>query len=92
MPTLHLGSPPGFFGGVHVAHLFSFDVMTYYISLRFEFRVLMSVTISTQQRCSPLEQFQNLIEKSQKLEAKPNLQHIHTRPLTIQVFIDTSIN
>ena len=42
----HLGSPPVFFGGVHVAHLFSIYVLTYYVSLRFEFRVVMSVTIS----------------------------------------------
>jgi hypothetical protein len=40
------------FGGVHVAHLFSFFVLSYYVSLRSEFCVVMFVTISAQKRCS----------------------------------------
>jgi hypothetical protein len=32
-----------FFGGVRVAHL---NIISYYVSLRSEFRVVMSVTIS----------------------------------------------
>jgi hypothetical protein len=37
---------PDIFCGVHVAHVFSFFVLPYYVSLRSEFRVVMSVTIS----------------------------------------------
>ena len=35
-----------FFGGVRVAHLFIFFVWSYYVSLRSEFRVVVSVAIS----------------------------------------------
>ena len=42
----HLSSSP-VFGGVRVAHLFSICVLSYYMSFCFEFRVVMSVTIST---------------------------------------------
>jgi len=35
-----------FFGGVCVAHLFSFLLLSYCVSLRSEFHVVMSVTIS----------------------------------------------
>ena len=35
-----------FFVRVHVAHLFSYFVLSHYVSLRFEFRVAMSVVIS----------------------------------------------
>ena len=34
------------FGGIRVAHLFSFFVLSYYVSLHSEFRVVMSATIS----------------------------------------------
>jgi len=40
------------FGGVRVAYLFSFLVLSYYGSLCSAFRVVMSVTISTLKRCS----------------------------------------
>jgi len=39
--------PPHFFGGVRVAHLLLVLLLSYYVSLRSEFRVAMSVTIST---------------------------------------------
>jgi hypothetical protein len=42
----HLSSPPGFFGGVRVADLFSLFVLSYYVSLCSEFRVVMSVAFS----------------------------------------------
>ena len=35
------------FWWVRVVHLFSFFELSYYVSLRFEFRVVVSVTIST---------------------------------------------
>ena len=41
----HLSSSP-VFCGVRVAHLFSFCVLYYYVSLRSEFRVVISVLIS----------------------------------------------
>ena len=41
----YLMSPPDFCG-VRVAHLFSCFVLSYYDSLCFEFRVVMSATIS----------------------------------------------
>ena len=41
------GVHPGLFGGIRVAHLFRLFVLSYYMSLRSEFRVVMSVTIST---------------------------------------------
>ena len=43
---------PWFLGGVRVAHLFSFFVLSYYVSLRSEFRVVMPVTISAWKWCS----------------------------------------
>jgi len=43
---------PGFFGGVRVAHLFSFFMLSYYVSLLSEFSVVMSVTISSWKRFS----------------------------------------
>ena len=59
LPTLreHLSLPPVcflvvFFGGVRVAHLLVFFVLSYYVSLRSEFRVVMSVMISGWKRCS----------------------------------------
>jgi hypothetical protein len=33
--------------GVRVAHFFSLSVLSYYVSLRFEFRVVMSVFTSS---------------------------------------------
>jgi hypothetical protein len=36
---------PDIFCGVHVAHSFSFFVLSYYVYLRSEFRVVMFVTI-----------------------------------------------
>ena len=44
---------PGFCCGVHVAQSVSF-VLSYYVSLRSVFRVVMSVTISTKKGCSVL--------------------------------------
>jgi len=43
---------PRFVGGFRVPHLFSFFVLSYYGSLRSEFHVVMSVTISAYKRCS----------------------------------------
>ena len=40
------------FGGVRVAHLFSFLVLSYYVSLRSGFRVVMPIPISAWKRCS----------------------------------------
>ena len=40
------------FWWVHVAHLFSFFMLSYYVSLRSQFRVVMSVTIPAYKRCS----------------------------------------
>ena len=47
----HLSSPPGFFGGVRVADLFSLFVLSYYVSLCSEFRVVMSVAFSAYKLC-----------------------------------------
>ena len=38
---------PDFFGGVCFAHLFSLFVFSYYVSVRSQFRVVMSVTTVT---------------------------------------------
>ena len=50
VPFIHVSRAPEFilgcFGGVRVAHHFSFFVLSYCVSLRPEFRVVMSVTIS----------------------------------------------
>ena len=43
---------PGFFYGVRVAHIFSFFVLSCYVSLCSEFRVVVSVTIFAYKRCS----------------------------------------
>jgi hypothetical protein len=43
---------PCFFYGVRVEHLFSFCVLSYCVSLRSGFRVVMSLTISGYKRCS----------------------------------------
>ena len=40
------------FGGVLVAHLFQLFVQSYYVSLRSQFRVVISVAISAWRRCS----------------------------------------
>ena len=40
------------FGGVRVAHLVVLFVLSYYVSLRFEFPVVVSATISALKRCS----------------------------------------
>ena len=50
----HLSLLPPLIVWVRVAHLFSFFVLFYYVSLRSEFRVVMSVTISAYKRCSVL--------------------------------------
>ena len=42
----HMRLPPVFFGGVRVAHLFSFVVLSYYATLCSKFRVVVSVTMS----------------------------------------------
>ena len=47
----YLSSPPDFFGGVRVADLFSFFVLSYYVSLCSEFRVVMSVAFSAYKLC-----------------------------------------
>jgi hypothetical protein len=52
MPTLEPEVIPDFHGEVSVAHHFSIFVLCYYISLRSEFRVVMSVTFSAWKRCS----------------------------------------
>ena len=43
--------PPVFWWGPY-SHLVSIFVLSYYVSLRSEFRVVMSVTISASKRCS----------------------------------------
>jgi hypothetical protein len=50
-------SLPSVFDGVRAAHLFSFFVLSYYVSLRSEFCVLMFITISAFEVrlfCSPV--------------------------------------
>ena len=44
-PRQHLNSTP-FLVGFRVAQLFKFFVLSFYVSLRSEFRVVMSITIS----------------------------------------------
>jgi hypothetical protein len=44
------GVHPRFFGGFRDTHLFYFCVLYYHVSLRSEFCVVMSVTISAQRR------------------------------------------
>jgi hypothetical protein len=46
LPFASIWVHPRCFGGVHSAHHFSCSVLSYYVSLRSSFRVVMSVTIS----------------------------------------------
>jgi len=59
----HLISPPVFLVGSVLLIIFSFFVLSYYVSLRSEFRVVMSVTISTWKRCSICLHLQLFVSK-----------------------------